>query len=280
MSTRTERALTAKGCIVGYAAALAIMLVAVLAGMGLFKNWGKRGMERDADVALYRGVGRLLAGDVTDLSSTFPKHDAGRAALEIYSFLRGDALDQPRIARAMSPLSLNESEDRAQMRKLLQDSTRAVAELEALKESRARRAGRLLLRLRATSRLSDRLGRQFRKLDQALNPPRIERRNAADKRRPPDETDNLFGGPALLLDLRIEMARAVAQQASALLRSAGRYKVVAGRAVFAKPVQEAQDYERNRARAERLANLIEFYERRMRTAVEAERRGAARRLAL
>src|SRR5688572_8002817 len=69
----------------------------ILSGTGVFRNWGKKALDNEAEQALQLAMGPLLLGDLTDKSDTFPKHVAGQAAKEVYTFLRLDLADKPEI---------------------------------------------------------------------------------------------------------------------------------------------------------------------------------------
>src|SRR5688500_9345948 len=70
------------------------MLFILLYGTGVFRNWGKRGMEYEAEVALYKALVRLDTGKLGDMSGSFQVHESGRAARDIYQFLRDDIVQQ------------------------------------------------------------------------------------------------------------------------------------------------------------------------------------------
>ena len=256
------------------------MTFAMLYGTGVFKNWGKRSLSEDADRILYAAIGRLLQGDVSDQSTTFPSHIAGRSALEIYQVLRKDASDKPAIDAAYSELELLSTrlEDPAAG---LKASTKALKNLELLYENRQERAARMVLRLKSWAPESDRLTRQYRKIAQAFQDQETVARDPRDKRAPPDESDNLFGGPNRTLELKIEFGTAVKSIYELLLKNPRSYLIEGGTIRATDPKSEfADSYTSTSEKLDRLRKLVSYYERRLETAVAAERRGLKRSLGL
>lgn len=263
-----------------FSAVFLAMAFGLLAGTGVFRNWGKRGLEEDADRALYKAVGKLLAGDTTDMSATFPPSIAGKSAAEIYSFLRADAMAKPKIEESFA--KLERLAITAYGSEAVAEAKRALAELRRQYDDRQDRAARMTLRLKAWAPESDRLTRQYLKIARAFEEP--AERAPEDKTRPPDESDNLFGGPNRIMDLQASYGETLMGRFALLARNRETYDIRYDRGAqvrFSDPKGAvAADFALATAKLERIASLIRFYSGRMESAVGAERRGLQRSLGL
>lgn len=259
-----------------FAAIFLAMAFGLLAGTGVFRNWGKRGLEEEADRVLYKAVGKLLAEDATDMSASFPKSVAGKSAAEIYGFLRGDLLDAPKIEAAFGDLRHSLAFPYFASGAQFKHQTKILRDLY---DARQGRASRMILRLRAWSVESDRLMRQYLKISRAFEEP--SERSPEDKTRPPDETDNLFGGRKLILELKVDFGETLSSREMVVDRNSNEIQHWDNAVVFKNENSDAaKDYKMYTEKLQRILALIEFYQRRMDTAVQAERRGLARSLGL
>lgn len=241
------------------------MLFILLHGTGVIKNWGKRGQEQEAEVALYKALVKLDQGKMGDLSGSFPAHEAGRVAKETYQFLRSDLLQERELTSALAGVPTSLPKDKAEAERNLQVLKQALLAVDAARDDREIRSGKLMLVLRGAAKYSDRLQARYFSTERDFT-----------------ETDNLYGGPERIIELQHKRLSGLIAMHQILLDDAVKWTRTDPKTVMfddpnSKDAMEFQKLQAMVALDEReIARIREI----MRQTVAAERESMRRRLGL
>jgi hypothetical protein len=265
MSNRRIHGGVAAWFVGSYAFILFGLILILLYGTGVFRNWGKRGQEQEAEQALYKALVRLDQGKLGDMSGSFQAHEAGRVAKNIYQFLRDDQIQRQKLKEELErvPKTMPGSHEEADKR--LPALKRVLQIVDEARKEREVRGGKLMIHLKDAAKTSDRLNARYLSISRDFT-----------------EKDNLYGAPEYLLDLQFTRLRNLIKMHEILAEPKVKWSRTESLEVIFDPaaIKETAIFESAQREIELNDREMLSIERAMNTAVAAEREGMRRRLGL